>query len=145
MPSNYETFWDHSVFAVVGHSATKPFPVLTYGGLKRLGKKVFAVDASSNVAAGDKAYPDLASLPERVDAVVIEVPRDLTRAWVLKAADAGVKDVWLHMNTDSPEVLSLAKERGINLRTGTCAVMYVNRGFSIHSVHGWVQKLRGAY
>jgi predicted CoA-binding protein len=130
---------------VVGHSATRPFPALTYGGLKKLGKKVFAIDASSHVAAGDKAYPDFASLPERVDAAVIEVPRDLTRAWVQKAADAGVKHLWLHMNTETPEAVALAKERGIDLRTGTCAVMYVTRGFSLHTVHGWVQKLRGAY
>jgi predicted CoA-binding protein len=145
MPSTYETFWDHAAFAVVGHSATKPFPALTYGGLKKLGKKVFAIDPSSNLAAGDKAYPDFASLPEPVDAVVIEVSRDFTEAWVRRAADAGVKHVWLHMNTDTPQAVALAKERGIDLRTGTCAVMYVTPGFTYHSVHGWVQKLRGAY
>jgi predicted CoA-binding protein len=145
MPSTYETFWNSEVFAVVGHSATRPFPALTYGGLKKLGKKVFALDSSSNVAAGDKAYPDFASLPERVDAVVIEVPREQTRTWLLRAADAGVKNVWLHMNTDTPEAVELAKERGINLRTGTCAVMYVTPGFSYHTVHRWVQQLRGAY
>lgn len=145
MPSSHETFWDHSAFAVVGHSATRPFPALTYGGLKKLGKKVFAIDPSSNVAAGDIAYPDFASLPEPVEAAVIEVARDMTRSWVLKAADAGIKHVWLHMNTDTPEAVALAKERGIELRTGTCTVMYVSRGFSVHAVHGWVQKLRGAY
>ncbi|MGA2447807.1 MAG: CoA-binding protein [Polyangiaceae bacterium] len=145
MPSTYETFWDHAAFAVVGHSATKPFPALTYGGLKKIGKKVFAIDSSSNVAAGDKAYPDFGSLPEHVDAAVIEVPRDLTESWVRKAADAGIQNVWLHMNSDTAQAVALAKERSIDLRTGTCAVMYVTQGFTYHSIHGWVQKLRGAY
>ena len=145
MPSNQETFFDHASFAVVGHSATKPFPALTYGGLKKLGKTVYPVDPSSNTIAGDKAYADLASLPEPVEAVVIEVSRDETEAWVEKAGQAGIKDVWLHMNSDTPRALDLAREHGINVRHGTCAVMYVTPGLTFHSIHRWIQKARGAY
>jgi hypothetical protein len=81
MASDYETFWLKHSFAVVGHEAKKNFPRLTYRGLKKLGKVVFPVDPSAKEIEGDKAYPSLEALPEKVDAVVLEVPKEDTRDW----------------------------------------------------------------
>jgi predicted CoA-binding protein len=145
MPTEHEEFWTNSSFAFVGHSAAKGFPTLSYGELKKQGRKVFAVDPSVEEIAGDKTYPDLASLPEKVDAVVLEVPKQETRDWMAKAADAGVQNVWIHMNRETPEALALAKERGIEVHTGTCAVMYVKQGLSYHSLHKWINQLLGKY
>jgi predicted CoA-binding protein len=143
--SDYEIFWENRLFAVVGHTAKKNFPRLTYRGLKKLGKVVFPVDPSAGEIDGDKAYADFAALPEKVDAVVLEVPKEETRDWVAKAAEAGVKNVWIHMKTDTPEALALAEEKGMNARSGTCAVMYVTPGFTLHSVHKWIMRLVGKY
>ena len=145
MPSNYETFWQFERYAVVGHTARRPFPRLTYGGLRKNKKTVFAVDPSKKEVEGDPAYSDLNELPARVGAIVLEVPKDETLTWVQKAIDAGIKDIWLHMNTDTPEALALANAQGANLRHGTCAVMYLNRGFSGHAIHGFIMKMLGRY
>ena len=39
----------------------------------------------------------------------------------------------------------LAKERGLDLHTGTCAVMYVTQGFTYHSIHAWINRALGRY
>jgi predicted CoA-binding protein len=145
MASAHEMFWTRSTYAFVGHSAKKGFPRISYGELKKGGKKAFAVDPSVDQIDGDKTYPDLRSLPEKVDGVVIEVPREETLDWVRQAADAGIKNVWVHMNRDTPEALALAKEKGLNIVTGTCAVMYVTQSPSYHSIHKWLNKLLGKY
>ena len=145
MPSDYENFWISSSYAVVGHSAKEEFPKLTYKELKKSGRKVFAVDPSIDTFEGDTVYPDLASLPEKVEAVVIEVPAEESRDWVARAAEAGIKNVWIHMGCDTPEALELAKEKGMNVCHGTCAVMYVIPGPSLHSIHKWINKLLGKY
>jgi predicted CoA-binding protein len=145
MPSKHEEFWTSPSFACVGHSAKKGFPKLSYGGLKKQGKKVFAVDPSVDEIDGDRTYPDLASLPEKVEAVVLEVPKAETRDWVGKAADAGIQNVWIHMTRETPEALALAKEKNLNVLTGTCAVMYVTPGFTYHSIHKWIDQLMGKY
>ena len=145
MPTEHEEFWTNSSFAFVGHSTEKGFPALSYGELKKQGKKVFAVDPSVDQIAGDRTYPDLASLPEKVDAVVLEVPKQETEDWVAKAADAGIQNLWIHMNRDTPEAVALAKEKGMKVHTGTCAVMYVKQGFSYHSLHKWINQLLGKY
>ena len=145
MASAYETFWTQSRYAFVGHSAKKGFPRISYGAAKKSGKEVFAVDPSVARIDGDATYPDLRSLPRKVDGVVIEVPREETLEVVKQAAAAGIKNVWIHMNRDTPEAVAFAKEQGLNLLTGTCAVMYVAHGFTYHAIHKGLNKLLGKY
>ncbi|KAA6185077.1 CoA-binding protein [Thiohalocapsa marina] len=144
-PSVYETFFDLDRYGVVGHSQAKPFPLLSYRGLKARGKQVLAIDPSCDSIDGDKAYPSLAALPHPVQGLIIEVPKAETRDWVAAAAEAGIKDVWIHMAHDTPEAVALAREKGINLRTGTCAVMYLAPTLSYHGIHKIVMKLLGKY
>lgn len=145
MPSNHETFFHNSAFAVVGHTKQKNFPKLTYQGLKKLGKTVFPVDPSVDEIDGDTVYKNLTSIPEKVNAVVLEVPREETKDWVTQAAEMGIREIWIHMERETPEALEIAKEKGLNVRTGTCAVMYVTPGFSLHSFHRWIRKAMGNY
>jgi predicted CoA-binding protein len=143
MPSKHEAFWNHRRYAVVGRSEAKPFPALTYQALKRAsGKTVYPVDPSADRIEGDAAFDDLASLPEPVDAVVLELPKEETADWVAKAAEAGIKDVWIHMGRETPEALAIADERGLSLCTGTCAVQYLDGSFP-HNVHKFFRKLSG--
>ena len=144
MSSYFEQFFEHTRFAIVGHSARRPYPKLTYGALKRRGSTVFAVDPSAKEIEGDRAWPDLASLPEPVEAVVVEVPPEETADWIDRVAAAGVKHVWLHMKTDTPEALARAKAQGLEVRAGTCAVQYVDRAFP-HNVHRFFRKISGKW
>jgi predicted CoA-binding protein len=145
MASDFETFWEKDSFAVVGHAADRRFPVLTYRGLQQLGKTVFAVDPTIEEIDGERTYPDFAYLPRPVDAVILEVPKKETRGWIDSAARAGIRNVWIHMGTETPEALALASERGLNVCYGTCAVMYVTPGFTYHSLHRWAMKVAGRY
>lgn len=143
MATFHERFWTNQSFAVVGHSAKKPFPALTYGALKDQGKKVYPVDPSVGEIGGDPVFKDLSTLPDAVQAVVLEVPREETESWVGRAAEAGVKDVWIHMGRDTPGALKLARDKGIEVRTGTCAVMYLKGGY--HTIHKWINRCLGKY
>ncbi len=145
MLSNHEIFFAKNNYAVVGNSKAQNFPKLTLRGLKKMGKTVFAIDPSVDEIDGEKTYKDLSSLPVKVDGIVLEVPKKETENWIARAADAGVKDVWIHMQRDTPEALALAKKKGLNVRTGTCAVMYVTPGFSVHAIHRGIRKLMGNY
>jgi predicted CoA-binding protein len=145
MTSDHESFWTNASFAFVGHSTRAAFPRISFGALQKQGRKVFAVDPSVAEIDGSPTYPDLHSLPEKVDAVVLELPREETLDWVLQAADAGIRNVWIHRGRDTPEASRLAEERGLHLLTGTCAVMYVKPGPSFHTIHRWVAKLTGKF
>jgi predicted CoA-binding protein len=145
MASAHEAFWTRSRYAFVGHSAKKGFPRISYAQAKKSGKKVFAVDPSVDQIDGDKTYANLRSLPRKIHGVVLEVPREETLDLVKQAADAGIKNIWIHMNRETPEALEFARKKGLNVLTGTCAVMYVAQGFTYHSIHKWLNKLLRKY
>ncbi len=143
MSSQHEEFWLNTKFAVIGHSAIKPFPSMTYNALKgTAGKTVYAVDPSREEIEGDHAFDGLESLPEPVEAAVLEVPRKETADWIAAIAAAEIPNVWIHMGRETPQALSLAKEKGLNVCTGTCAVQYVRDGFP-HNIHRFLRRLSG--
>jgi|BarGraNGADG00212_2_1021979.scaffolds.fasta_scaffold06223_4 uncharacterized protein len=141
LPSEREKFWTATSYAVVGNSSKRKFPKLTYTALKKAGKTVWPIDPSTGTIENDKAYPDFTYLPSVPQAVVLELPKDETASWVQKAADAGIKKVWMHQMTDTPEALAIAREHGMEVCSGTCAVMYNVPGFSGHAPHRWIMKL----
>ncbi len=141
MTSRFEAFWNETGFVVVGNSAGKPSPILTYSALKgRAGTTVVAVDPGREEIDGEPALDDLDGLPETVTAAVLEVPRAETAAWVERVAAAGISKVWIHMGRETPEALSLAREKGLEVCSGTCAVQYLSGGFP-HNIHRFLRKL----
>ena len=145
MTSPRQSFWEHGSFAVVGHSAQRNFPKITYKKLRDAGRTVYAVDPSVERIGGDVAYRDLASLRGPVEAAVLELPKDETADWVTRVADAGIGAVWIHQQTDTPEALEPARARGLEVCSGACAVMYVTPGLSPRAPHRWIMKLAAKF
>jgi uncharacterized protein len=146
MASEYEQFWTRTTYAMVGNSSSKrKFPLTTYRALKKAGKTVYAIDPSTGDIDGDKAYPDFKYLPATPEGVILELPREETEKWVKAAAEAGIKNVWIHQQTDTPEALKAAHDAGMNVCAGTCAVMYNIPGFSMHAIHRSINKLFKKY
>ncbi len=112
MVTPHERFWENESFVFVGHTAKRGFPTSSCGELRKQGRKVYGVDPSVDEIEGNRVYRDLASLPEQVDAAVLEVPREETCEWVERAADAGIRHVWIHMGRDTPEALGPGREAG---------------------------------
>ncbi len=146
MPSDKEQFFQLHSFAVIGNSSTKKFPVITYRNLRRMGKKVYPVDLGGRSSIeGDRAYGSLAALPEPVDGAIVEVKKADTLDAVKAVAAAGIKEVWLHQLSDTPEALAFCREQGAHVRHGSCAVMYTNDRLSYHTVHQKLARLLGKY
>ena len=69
-----EDFIAQKNIAVVGVSRKKSkFGNYIYRELKKKDYRVFAVNPKLEFTEGDKCYPDLSSIPEKLDGVVINV------------------------------------------------------------------------
>jgi predicted CoA-binding protein len=144
MATARERFWERGSFVVVGDSTGRGFPVLTYRGLKRMGRKVVPVDLGGGSVDGEPAVRSIEEIPLPVDAAVLELPREKTADVLRRAAALGIRDVWIHQGTDTPEALEAARSAGVSAIHGSCAVMYVNCT-SFHRVHRWLWRALGKY
>src|SRR5688572_11583274 len=88
--------------------------------LKRHGYRVYPVNPTIDSAIGEKCYPDVKSLPEKVDIVnVFRHPR-FVGSVVEDAIEAGAKAIWLQLGVGNPEAEMRAAEAGLEVVSERC-------------------------
>lgn len=118
-----------------------------YTRLRDRGYEVFPVNPKAERVEGNRCYPDLASIPGGVDAVVIATPPGASAAVMQQCIDLGVTDVWVHRSfgsgSASEEATSLGRNNGITVIDGGCPLMYGEASDVGHRMMGTVLRLTG--
>jgi len=139
-----DDFLTQKKIAVVGVSRKKTkFGNAIYKELKQKGYNVFPVNPHINVFEGDTCYPDLLSLPEKVDSVVINVSPAQTEKVVREAKEAGINKVWLQQGSQSEVAIKYCEENGIDYVSNECILMFAQPSAFIHRAHKWVWGVLG--
>ena len=137
-------FLTQKKIAVVGVSRKKTkFGNAIYKELKLKGYKVFPINPHITVYEGDTCYPDLLSLPEIVDGVVINVPPAQTEKVVREAKEAGINKVWLQQGSQSEAAIKYCEENGIDCVSNECILMFAQPSALIHRAPKWVWSVLG--
>jgi uncharacterized protein len=99
-----------------------------YRRLRERGYQVFAVNPNTDQVEGDRSYPDLASIPGGVDAVVIGTRPEIAEDTMRQCAELGIKHVWMHRGPGAGSVSAAAtgygREHGITVIDGGCPLMF---------------------
>jgi len=138
-PKLVDEFISSKKIAVVGVSRKKTkFGNAIYKELKQKGYDVFAINPNINIFEGDTCYPDLRSLPEKIDGAVICVSPVQTEMVVKDAKKAGIKKVWLQQGSQSDAAIKYCKENGIDCISNECILMFAQPSAFIHRAHRWI-------
>ena len=139
-----EEFLSENKIAVVGVSRKKTkFGNAIYREMKLKGYKVFAINPNMNVYEGDVCYPDLHSLPEKVDAAIICVTPLQTEKVIKEVKEAGVKKVWLQQGSQSENAIKYCEENRIDCVSNECVLMFAQPSAFIHKAHKWIWGVMG--
>jgi hypothetical protein len=99
-----------------------------YKRLRARGYQVFAINPNAPEAEGDRCYPDLASVPDGVEAVVIGTRPELAEGTIRECAELGIGHVWMHRSFGAGSVSTAAAEygraHGITVIDGGCPLMF---------------------
>ena len=113
---NVETALNFKKWAVVGATSnTKKFGGRVYRKMRNCEYEVYAVNTGLEEVFGDKCYATLADLPVKVDVVNFVVPEAAALKVLQDMKDLDIKIAWFQPGADSPAVLALAKELGIEI------------------------------
>lgn len=143
-------FLAHKRIAVAGVSHTKNDAANSiYRKLRSEGYQVFALNPNAKTVEGDACYPDLKSIPEGVDGVVIVTRPEVTKEIVRQCKEAGVSRVWMHRgmaalgSSVSDEAVAFCRENGITAIAGGCPQMYCTHADFGHQCMRFVLNLTG--
>ncbi len=99
-----------------------------YRRLRERGYEVFAVNPNAKEVEGDPSYPDLASIPGGVAAVVIATRPELAMGTMHECVDLGIRQVWMHRGPGagsvSADATAFGREHGITVIDGGCPLMF---------------------
>ena len=112
------------VIAVVGLSP-KPerdsHEVAKY--LQDQGYRIVPVNPRADTILGEKSYPDLASIPEKVDVVDIFRRSDDVPPVVDQAIAIGAKAVWMQLGIVNEDAAAKAREAGLGVVMDRCMLV----------------------
>jgi predicted CoA-binding protein len=107
--------------AVIGLSSDRWRPSNSVAGyMRRSGYKVIAVNPNETEVFGDKAYPHLSSVPEKVDLVDVFRRSDEAGHAVDDAITAGAKAVWLQEGVIDHAAAQRALDAGLMVVMDRC-------------------------
>lgn len=132
--------------AVVGVSHTgKKMGNAVYNELKQKGYELFPVHPKLESLSGERCYPNLKSLPKKVDGVFICTKPTETENIVREAQTLGIKHIWIQQGAESDEAISFCKDNNINLIHGECILMFAEPTAFFHRLHRGVWKIIGKF
>ncbi|RFT16580.1 MAG: CoA-binding domain [Candidatus Saccharicenans subterraneus] len=120
-------FLNEKEIAVVGASRNPAkYGNIVFKKLKSAGYLVYPVNPRADLVDGQRAYPDLASLPETVRAAVVVVPPEISEKIAAQAVAAGFRYIWFQPGAESETAISLLEAAGISVIHGTCLLVRVS-------------------
>ena len=115
--------------------------------LRDSGHEMYAINPRATEVEGGPCYPDVASLPVKVDALLLVTPPSAAKALVDQCAENGVRRVWMHRafgaGSVSREAVEACRHHGIQVIDGACPVMYLKPVDFGHKCMHWIARLTG--
>jgi len=109
------------VIAVVGLSSDEMRP--SYGVaayMQRAGYRIIPVNPNETEVLGEKAYPRLEDVPEKIDIVDVFRRSIFVRGVVDAAIRVGAKAVWMQEGVVDEEAAKLARQAGLDVVMDRC-------------------------
>jgi predicted CoA-binding protein len=144
-----EEFLAHRRVAVTGVSRTPGShgSNVVYQRLKERGYEVFPVNPNASEIDGAPCFPDLASIPGGVEAVVIGTRPDRALHTIEECEALGIDHVWMHRSFGCGSVCHEAaihgRAHGLTVIDGGCPLMFSPTADKAHRVMRWALTLNG--
>jgi predicted CoA-binding protein len=153
-------FLSQKCIAVAGVSRSREDAANSiYRKLRDAGYRVYAINPNTVTFDGDLCYPDLKSLPEQLEGVVIVTRPVITEQIVRQCVELGVPKVWMHcslgtspklgkklaasITSVSEEAVRLCRENNIAVIPGGCPMMFCQPVDFGHKCMHWSLRLLG--
>jgi predicted CoA-binding protein len=118
-----------------------------YRKLRDSGYDVFPINPNAAEAEGTRCYPDLLSIPDPIDGVLVATHPSVSVELVRQCAERGVGQVWFHRSfgqgSVSKDAVQECKARGIKCIVGGCPLMYCEPVDFGHRCMRWWLRLQG--
>lgn len=152
-----DNFLSQQTIAVVGISST-PNAVanLLYKKLKTPLRSVVAIHPTLTTFDGDPCYPNLQSVPQKIDGIFIATKPKNTERIVEDCISLNIPRVWMHysfgiqhaskhssLSSISSKAIEQCRLHNITVIPGACPMMFLDPKDPFHSCLHWILSVTG--
>jgi predicted CoA-binding protein len=140
-----DTFLEPKKLAVAGVSRNeKKFGHVVFKELSKHGYEVLPINPKTDNINGTMCYPDVESLPENIDSILILTPKFETDKILQSSIKRGIKNIWVQQSSDTKETLRIAEEYEKEIILNKCIFMFAEPIRGVHKFHRTINKIFGA-
>jgi len=141
-----DEFFLSKIIAVAGVSRNNnKFGSVVYRELKKKGYNILPMNPNCDIIDGEKCYKKVSDLPSDVEAILCVVKPSVTEELVHDAEYSGIGRIWMQPGSESREAINFCRDRGIEVVSRSCILMYAEPVQSFHNFHKGLAKLFGRY
>ncbi len=145
LPDIHE-FLSQRTLAIAGVSRSgKKFGNAILKSLKRNGYTIYPIHPSAEAIDGERCYPSIHALPEKVGGLIICLPSVQTEIVLHQALATGITRIWLQQGSESYAAIRFCEQSGLKVVHGQCILMFAEPVESFHRFHRWVWRLIRKY
>jgi hypothetical protein len=138
-----EDFLALDKYAVVGVSKNKrKFGYIVFENMKKKGYEVHPINPKEEEILDCVCYPDIKSLPEKVDGIIIVTPPEVTEKVIKEALEAGIENIWIQPQAENKSIMEFAEKNSYNIICKQCILMH-SQPRGIHKLHRNIKKVFG--
>jgi predicted CoA-binding protein len=142
--SQIADFMKLRTFAIIGVSSKKKkFGNYILSHMLEKELRILPIHRSVPQIDGIKCYPSIDDLPIKPDAVILVIPPAESEKALVEIYEAGVKNVWLQQGAESNKAITYCIQNDINVISGECILMFLDKPGFPHNVHKWVWSIGG--
>lgn len=130
--------------AIAGVSRNnKKFGYAIFNELRQKGFDICPVNPNVDEIDGIKCFKTVAEMPAGYEKLFIVTPKSETDEIVKKAAEKGIKHIWVQQMSNTDKTQTIAKEHGVELIDKECIFMFAEPVTSVHKFHRFIWKVFG--
>ena len=120
---------------------------IIYKKLREHDYHVYPVNPNADEVEGDPCFPNLKSIPEKVEGVIVGTAPEVTPEILSECAEMQIRFVWIHRSFGQgsfhPEAEKIASQHKISLIPGGCPMMFLEPVDPAHKCMRWFLKVTG--
>jgi len=138
-----EQFLAAEPVAIAGVSRNpKKFGYTAFREVRTKGMNAIPINPNLSEIDGVTCYKSVAELPAGINALWVLTRKENTAEVVREALEKGIKNIWIQQMSETPEALSLANGKDVNLISKQCLLMYFHP-HGLHKFHGSLKRFFG--
>lgn len=139
-------FLEPKKMAIAGVSRNpKKFGAIVFKELKDRGYELIPIHPEADRILDVPCLRRIQDIPPDIENLYIVTKPEDTLPMLKEMGETHIKRIWIQQYSESDEVMTIARQKNLDVITKKCILMFAEPVRGFHGFHRWLTKITGTY